>query len=109
MKRSRYIVGGLVVLIALAAVIIFKTQKSPMEPPAQITLDFDVFKNGGEIFISPKVVHGQLSSPKMVIIDGNNPKLYAKGHIPGAINIGYKAAIPILVEQFKTEVMFLPI
>lgn len=42
-----------------------------------------------EYFITPQKLHSMLGDPKLVLLDGNNPKVYRKGHIPGAVNIGF--------------------
>ncbi len=48
------------------------------------------FKNGEDIFISATELKGKLGTSNLVILDGNHPKNFSKGHIPGAINIGFK-------------------
>ncbi len=42
-----------------------------------------------EYFITPQKLHSMLGDPKLVLLDGNNPKVYGKGHIPGAVHVGF--------------------
>lgn len=58
--------------------------------PEQHKIDLTVYKNGQDIFITPQALQEKLGSKDLVILDGNHPKNYAKGHIPGAISIGFK-------------------
>ncbi len=91
MKKNRFILGSIVLLIAVAAVYIFNTNNNQSEQiPASVTIAPEVYKNGEDIFITPAELKTQLGNKELIILDGNLPKVYAKGHIAGAINIGFK-------------------
>lgn len=66
-------------------------EKSPENIPLQsATIDLSQFVNGDDVFITPDDLYSKLDDNNLIILDGNHPKVYAKGHIPGAINIGFK-------------------
>lgn len=91
MFKNRFIQGGIVLLIAVTAIFIFNANnKTATQMQTPITIAPEVYKNGLDIFITPAELKKQLGSEDLIILDGNLPKLYAKGHIPGAINIGFK-------------------
>lgn len=90
MKKSRFILGITVLLLAVAAAFIFNTSnKKSAQMQAPIVIAPELYKNG-EIFITPAELKSRLGSEGLIILDGNLPKVYAKGHIAGAINIGFK-------------------
>lgn len=68
--------------------------KSPAPPPqiekGSIVIAPERYKNGKAIFITPEELKAKLGSAGLIILDGSNPKLYAKEHIPGAISMGFK-------------------
>jgi len=91
MKKNRFIIGGALLAIGIAAVLIFNVVNRPSpQNPSQITIAPEIFKNGKDIFITPAELKEQLGSKNLIILDGSHPKVYAKGHIPGAISIGFK-------------------
>lgn len=91
MKKKRFILGSLALLIAAAASFIFNTSNNkPVQMQASVTITPEVYTNGEDIFITPAELKTRLGSEELIILDGNLPKVYAKGHIPGAINIGFK-------------------
>ncbi|MCP3941542.1 MAG: sulfurtransferase [Desulfobacteraceae bacterium] len=47
------------------------------------------YKNGEAIFILPGQLNERRGNPNLVILDADHPRVYRKGHIPGAINIGF--------------------
>lgn len=51
-------------------------------------VDLSGYKNPG-IFITPQELSERLGKKDIVIFDFNKPDVYAKGHIPGAINVGW--------------------
>ena len=54
----------------------------------QTEVDLSVYKNG-DIFITPQELNEKLGDENVIIFDGNKQGAYAKGHIPGAINVGF--------------------
>lgn len=53
-----------------------------------VKVDLTGFKNAG-LFITPQELSGKLGQNNLVIFDFNKPDVYAKGHIPGAINVSW--------------------
>lgn len=60
--------------------------KQPEESASKV--DLSGFENP-DIFITPQELSGMLGDPNVIIFDGNKPDAYAKGHIPGAISVGF--------------------
>ncbi len=81
-----------VAAIAIALSVFFENKEKSSENTTQqpATIDLSQFVNGDDIFITPEDLHSKLGENNLIILDGNHPKVYAKGHIPGAINIGFK-------------------
>lgn len=82
------------IAIALIAVILtLKTKNTPREPGENkdySSIDLTPFANREDIFITPAELKKKLGTKEVVILDASHPKGYAKGHIPGAISIGFK-------------------
>lgn len=78
--------------VAIGFTIFFvNKEKSPENTTRQpATIALSQFIKGDDIFITPDELYHRLGESNLVILDGNHPKVYAKGHIPGAINIGFK-------------------
>ncbi len=53
-------------------------------------IDLSQFKNGNAIFITSKDLFQKLNDKNLVILDASHPKVYQKGHIQGAVSIGFK-------------------
>jgi rhodanese-related sulfurtransferase len=53
-------------------------------------------------------VHDAMSSghPGFVLVDVRNPALYARGHVPGAINIPHGKLIESRLAEFPRETLF---
>jgi rhodanese-related sulfurtransferase len=53
-------------------------------------------------------VHDAMSSghPGFVLVDVRNPALYARGHVPGAINIPHGELIESRLAEFPRETLF---
>lgn len=80
-------------LLAVAAAFVVKIQtqsSAPPDPEKYAQLNVTEFKNGADIFITPLELKKQLGSKELVILDGSHPRVYAQGHIPGAVSIGFK-------------------
>jgi thiosulfate/3-mercaptopyruvate sulfurtransferase len=85
------IVGVLVLVFIVSALFFSLSETQLPEGTEQATqIDLSLFANGQDIFITADDLHKRLGDDNLVILDGNHPKLYAKGHIPEAINIGFK-------------------
>lgn len=80
------------VMLAVAVAFVIKVQKkAPAPNPEKYAhLDVSAFKNGDDIFITPLELKKKLGSKDLVILDGSHPRVYGKGHIPGAISMGFK-------------------
>lgn len=55
---------------------------------ASTNVNLSGFKNA-DIFITPQQLNAGLGKQDLVILDFNKPDVYAKGHIPGAINVSW--------------------
>ena len=85
--RKKYTMG----LLILCGVMFFLFNgcgKSPAEEVKKI--DLSIYDKG-DYFISPEELKSLLGSEKLILLDCNNPKIYAKEHIKGAIGIGFHA------------------
>lgn len=90
MKRG-VILGGILLIVVAGVFVLFgNRQQSPPTTAGQQQVDLTRFKNGPDIFITPADLQAQLGSANLVLLDASHPKVYAKGHIPGAVNIGFK-------------------
>ncbi|MCP3876732.1 MAG: sulfurtransferase, partial [Desulfobacteraceae bacterium] len=66
---------------------------STVDKDKYLNIDVSKFENGNEIFILPVELHKQLEQKNpssLIVLDASNPKVYAKGHIPGALSVGFK-------------------
>ncbi len=82
--------AALVLAVAVAFVVKVQTHAPAPTPEKYAHIDVTQFPNGADIFITPLELKQQLGSKDLVILDGSHPKVYAKGHIPGALSIGFK-------------------
>ncbi len=92
-KRNLIIISSILIVVAYIIVINNKVTISTADKDKCLNIDLTMFKNGNEIFISPAELHKQLEQKNMsslVVLDASHPKVYAKGHIPGALSIGFK-------------------
>ena len=79
------------VLIAVVIALVAKNKfKAPVVDENYKKIDVTGFVNQELIFITPSKLHQELGKKKVVILDASHPKGYAKGHIPGALSIGFK-------------------
>lgn len=91
MKQRKPIIAA-IVAVAIVFIIIFayKEKSGELKNLPSPTIDLSHFVHGEDIFITPDELYSRLGENNLIILDGNHPKVYAKGHIPGAINIGFK-------------------
>lgn len=89
MKKA-IILTGIIGVIGIFAFLYYGKDTQQTINPETYNIDLSVYKNGQDIFITPQALKEKLGSKDLVILDGNHPKNFAKGHIPGAINIGFK-------------------
>lgn len=64
------------------------SSSSTSEKPEE-KIDLSVYKNA-ELFITSEELKEKLGSEDLIILDANKKNVYDKGHIPGAINIGFQ-------------------
>ncbi len=93
--RKRNLIIVLTILIAVTYIFVnYNTiTSSPVDKDRYLNIDVSMFENGNEIFISPAELHKrteQKNSSSLIVLDASHPKAYAKGHIPGALSIGFK-------------------
>ncbi len=48
----------------------------------------------------------QKGNPEFVLIDARSPEMFAKGHVPGAINIPHGKIIASRLEQYTKDTLF---
>ncbi|GAU09727.1 sulfurtransferase [Desulfoplanes formicivorans] len=88
-KKTCMLIAG----VAIAALLAFmaKTKWGDSNAPHQTgPVEIPEFVTQGDIFITPDELYAKLGSKDIVILDASHPRGYAKGHIPGAISIGFK-------------------
>lgn len=75
MKKNRLLIGGALLTIGIAAVLVFNAVNKPLlQETTPITTAPENFKNGKDIFISPDELKEQLGSKNLIILDGSHPK-----------------------------------
>lgn len=79
---------AMVMLIAFAIVGCSKSNDTASKDPKEF--DTSVYKNN-DYLITPQGLDKLLKDKKVVLLDCNKPDVYAKEHIPGAVNIGIQA------------------
>ncbi len=79
----------MIAAVLIAAIIAFMAKDNP-EYPVAATIEVPDFVTQGDIFITPAQLHEKLGTEGIVILDASHPKGYKKGHIPGAVSIGFK-------------------
>lgn len=89
MKKIVFLSAVALAVVGIALVLVQPKTPVPQLSPEKVDQEIAAFTNSS-IFISPKELHEKLSSAQLVLLDGSHPKGYAKGHIPGAISIGFK-------------------
>ncbi len=89
-KRISLLITGVLITVSVALVVKEQTKPPVVDPEKYSNIDVTRFKNGTDIFITPLELHKQLAGKDLVILDASHPRAYAKGHIPGAISIGFK-------------------
>lgn len=89
-KRFILISVGLAVIVVAALTFLNRAPEPVQQASTATPIDIGIFKNGNDIFISPQDLKTKLAEKNLIILDGSHPKNYAQGHIPGAINIGFK-------------------
>lgn len=77
---------GLMLLLSACAASPQKTFNS--SDSDQTKLDLSIYKNG-DIFITPQELKKRLGDQTAILVDTSKPDIYEKGHIPGAIGIGW--------------------
>lgn len=86
--KKNYTKLGLLILCSLAFILFSSCNKKSTDKTKKV--DLSIYEKG-DYFISPEEVKSLLGSEDLVLLDCNNPKIYAKEHIKGAIGIGFHA------------------
>lgn len=89
MKKA-ILLTGLIGVIGVFTFFYYGKNTTEIINPETYKIELSDYKNGEDIFITPQTLKEKLGTKDLVILDGNHPKNFAKGHIPGAINIGFK-------------------
>ncbi len=92
-RRNIFIISAILIAVTYVIVNNNTITSSPVDKDKYLNIDVSMFKNGNEIFILPAELHKQIEKKdlsSLIILDASNPKVYAKGHIPGALSIGFK-------------------
>lgn len=87
-KKKFILIMSLCILLALALSACTSQQQASESVQTEQAPDLSVYKNG-DIFITPQELKEKLDDPNVIIFDSSKPELYAKGHIPGAISVGF--------------------
>jgi len=93
LNSKRFIITCLGFILIATAIFAIEKHSSTILPTDIIKYDninLSQFKNGNDIFITPKELNAKLNYKNLVILDASHPKVYSKGHIPGAVSIGFK-------------------
>ena len=86
--KKNYTKLGLLILCVLPFILFSSCNKASTSKEKKI--DLSVYEKGN-YFISPQELKSLLGSEDLILLDCNNPKLYAKEHIKGSIGIGFHA------------------
>ncbi len=91
-KRKLTILLSLLMASMLILSACTSTEKPESEPEttpsAESAVDLSAYKNG-DLFITPQELNEKLGDPNVIIFDANKQEVYEKGHIPGAISVGF--------------------
>lgn len=90
MNKKAIFIAAVLLITASAAFFSFSNSKKQQPESDTLVIAPELYKNGEDIFITPAQLKEKLGNKDLVILDGSHPKGYAKGHIPGAISIGFK-------------------
>ncbi len=89
-KKICLFLGGVIALFLGVVLAENRGLFTKSEPRHYSQADTTAYRYGPDIFISPSELYGRLHEANLIILDGSHPRVYAKNHIPGAINIGFK-------------------
>ena len=90
MQKKTYLVVAALLMAATFALMVKNKPQTPGNVGADtLKVDLSEFVHP-DLFITPLELRKKLGSNELVILDASHPKGYAKGHIPGAISIGFK-------------------
>lgn len=90
MQKKAYVVIAVVLIAVVLAIVVKNKPREPVVNVDYLDIDLTEFTNQSDIFITPSELKKKLSTKELVILDASHPKGYAKGHIPGAVGIGFK-------------------
>ncbi len=89
-KKAYVLIAAVLIAVTLALLAKNKPKAPVVNGEKYLKMDLAEFINQNDIFITPSQLHKKLGTSDLVILDASHPKGYAKGHIPGAIGIGFK-------------------
>ncbi|MFA7467588.1 MAG: rhodanese-like domain-containing protein [Desulfotomaculaceae bacterium] len=78
------------VTFLIVAAAIAGCAKNDKIPVVEKEIDLSGYKNA-DIFITPQELHDRLGQEDILIFDANKPTDYPKGHIPGAVSLGWQS------------------
>lgn len=88
-KGKRLVLLIFLLLLTMSALVTGCGQDGRVDVKSQgASVDLSGFKNA-DIFMTPQYLNERLGKQDLVILDFNKPDVYAKGHIPGAINVSW--------------------
>ncbi|WP_051012499.1 sulfurtransferase [Desulfobacula toluolica] len=92
-KKTLFVIASVIIaIVAVLTVLVAnnRTKQPVVDTKKYLNIDISQFKNGSDIFITPHELQQKLGHENIVILDASHPKVYGKGHIPGAVSIGFK-------------------
>ncbi len=93
--KCRQLLLVLLVLVLTLAVSNCGKESASVDKQSIKEFDISVYQNNN-FLITPQQLHSMLDSENLVLLDCNNPSIYAKEHIPGAIGIGLQGFCDIV-------------
>ncbi len=92
MKINMKKVFAMLITVLMAFTIAGCSKSNTTDTASKDTKEFDtsVYKNN-DFLITPQALDKLIKDKSVVLLDCNKPDVYAKEHIPGAINIGVQA------------------
>lgn len=90
MQKKSIVVIAVLILAAVTTFMVKNRSQDPVVGTPASPIEIPDFVSQTDIFITPAQLQEKLGSGDLVILDASHPKGYAKGHIPGAVSIGFK-------------------
>lgn len=91
-KKKFFSIGalllGLMLLLSACSTWSQKPSNSVDSGQTKLAADLSVYNNG-DIFITPQELQKKLGDKSAILVDTSKPDVYEKGHIPGALGMGW--------------------